>query len=249
MDHPWHNVPLHITGVVQDARELLAFEQLQARDFYVATTVAGAAIQAPGPVAKLSATPWRLRGPAPRLGEHTGAGWLGAAVARPPPAVAGRPPLEGVRVLTFTQAWAGPFATTMLALLGADVVQIESRRRPDVWRGAGRPVAAGVLNPAGGQEPLNCNGMYNAANFNKVRVPPSWLRKGATTSSLLSRLYSHRNAWTSSHLVGQRAPCSLAAGHHPGHGLGARPRHLLGASPALRRGGGQLCTARFGLGV
>ena len=32
---------------------------------------------------------------------------------------------EGVRVIDFTQAIAGPFATYQLALMGADVVKIE----------------------------------------------------------------------------------------------------------------------------
>ena len=58
----------------------------------------------------------------------------------------------------------------MLALLGADVVQIESRTRPDVWRGAGRGIGAGVLDRVPNQDPLNCNGMYNAANFNKRAI-------------------------------------------------------------------------------
>ena len=58
----------------------------------------------------------------------------------------------------------------MLALLGADVVQIESRTRPDVWRGAGRGIGAGVLDHVPDQDPLNCNGMYNAANFNKRAI-------------------------------------------------------------------------------
>ena len=34
---------------------------------------------------------------------------------------------EGVRVIGFTQAIAGPFATYQLALMGADVIKIEQR--------------------------------------------------------------------------------------------------------------------------
>lgn len=40
-------------------------------------------------------------------------------------------PLDGVRVAAFTAFWAGPFATAVLAALGAEVVTVESIQRPD----------------------------------------------------------------------------------------------------------------------
>lgn len=43
-------------------------------------------------------------------------------------------PLEGVRVIDFTWAWAGPFATLQLAHLGAEVIRLESTKRQCVTR-------------------------------------------------------------------------------------------------------------------
>ena len=158
-----------ISGVVQDARELRDSEQLKARGFIQETRVDGQAARAAGAIAKLSETPWMLHRSAPRLGEHDGQ--VARAGARRPraPADSGQP-LQDVRVLCFTQAWAGTFCTELLALMGADVVQIETVRRPDVWRGAGAPVPPAVRDPDIPQTGINTNGMYNSVNLNKRAI-------------------------------------------------------------------------------
>ena len=51
--------------------DLLASSHLKARGFFATLDVPGARVTVPGAPYKLSATPWTIRRPAPRLGEHT----------------------------------------------------------------------------------------------------------------------------------------------------------------------------------
>ncbi|MCY3837628.1 MAG: CoA transferase [Gammaproteobacteria bacterium] len=75
-----------------------------------------------------------------------------------------RRPLEGLRIVDFTQAWIGPFATMMLADLGADVIKVESHRRPDIWRNS-RPASRTLRNP--NAHPFNTSANFASTNRNK----------------------------------------------------------------------------------
>lgn len=77
-------------------------------------------------------------------------------------------PLAGIRGIVITQAWAGAFCTELLGLLGADIIQVEVRKRPDSWRGDYHaPIAKMLHDIPTAQHPWNCNALYNSVNLNK----------------------------------------------------------------------------------
>lgn len=81
------------------------------------------------------------------------------------------PPLKGVRVLALTQAWAGTLATEQLALMGAEVIQVESRSRPDVWRGGYRaPIPAMLRASETAQHGWNVSPLFNSINLQKEGI-------------------------------------------------------------------------------
>lgn len=81
--------------------------------------------------------PAQLRSPqpAPRLGEHTEHYRAANLSPRTESTGTAKPlPFNGLRVLDMTTFWAGPCGTHFLAMLGAEVIHVESTRRPDGTR-------------------------------------------------------------------------------------------------------------------
>ena len=120
---------------VTTTSDVLALEQLAARDYW--QEVDG--VRYPGAMAQLSASPLAPLGPPPKLGEHTAS--VRAEPRRPPSGPAAgaaastdASSLAGVKVLDFMWAFAGPYATRILADYGATVVKIETARKVDVLR-------------------------------------------------------------------------------------------------------------------
>ena len=122
---------------VGNGANVTSFDQFVERGAFVTNPRDG--FTQPGPPYRTTPSVVRAPEPAPRLGEHTDRyrsrnGIPGRQAERLATVNSISARFEGLRVLDMTSFWAGPSCTHALAMLGAEVIHVESTGRPDGTR-------------------------------------------------------------------------------------------------------------------
>jgi crotonobetainyl-CoA:carnitine CoA-transferase CaiB-like acyl-CoA transferase len=151
-------------GPVCNGANVASMDHFAARGSFV-TNPRGGFLQPDRPYRMGSAQLPELQ-PAPRLGEHTDHYRGAYRFPRHTPdghADADCLPFNGLRVLDMTSFWAGPYCTHFLAMLGAEVIHLESTSRPD-----GTRLIAGV--PTTEDQWWEKSPIFSGLNTNKKSV-------------------------------------------------------------------------------
>ena len=179
---------------INTPRDFISDPQMKARGFWVEVDhpVTGKQIY-PGDPLHAESSPWRVRRPAPLLGQHTQeildhlAKNAHQATTIPEKSnqsnieSSDQPmmPLQGLRVVDMGVIWAGPSTAWLFGALGAEVIHVDNpHHEPDYSRGflmwtpesqLNRP-DSGMYYPEGnpGARPWNRQAFYNRALWNRL---------------------------------------------------------------------------------
>jgi len=155
-----------IAGPVLRMDEFADNPQFEARRFL---KYAETGVRFPGSFAQLEKSVWQVADGATQR-EWVSRFSTGDTIAVQPRRAGGHGhgPLDGFRGLVLTQAWAGTYATELLGLLGADVIQLEVRGRLDSWRGTYQnPIPKNLQGRPEARHAWNVSPLYNSVNLNK----------------------------------------------------------------------------------
>ncbi|OBH08879.1 hypothetical protein A5695_25625 [Mycobacterium sp. E1747] len=205
----------------------------------------------PGPPYRID-KPWWRAAPPPRSGASRGETWRERRLTRTTaPERGGAQPLEGIRVCDFTWVWAGPFCTQLLAHLGADVIRVESRERPDYFRRA-------PIHPVGMEPTLETSGVYQTFNSDKRSIAVDLRHPDAR--QLILDLVKHSDVVIDNFSVGTMAQFGLGVADlraaNPsvvvaslsGYGQTGQRAHYMGYGPVGGAIAGQFTANGYGRG-
>lgn len=143
--------------------ELVGNRHLNAREYW--GSVDGRRVL--GPAFRLTRTPRQLRSGAPQAGASAEGPWDEKPL--PPKQGTGGRPLEGLRVIELTTAWAGPMSGRVLAFLGAESIHVEAPNRVNSWRlNKDSPNPINFPDHVPGARWYDRSFLFNSQNVNKL---------------------------------------------------------------------------------